>query len=60
MQNRTESLQYRWVILVLCVLCFLFSFITRFTWPPLISVIVPALGMSMGQAGGFMSAFYLG
>ena len=60
MQNRTESLQYRWVILVLCVLCFLFSFITRFTWPPLISVIVPALGMNMGQAGAFMSAFYLG
>lgn len=60
MQNRTDSLQYRWVILVLCVLCFLFSFITRFTWPPLISVIVPDLGMNMGQAGAFMSAFYLG
>ncbi|XFO64424.1 putative sulfoacetate transporter SauU [Sporomusa silvacetica DSM 10669] len=45
---------------MLCALCFLFTFITRFTWPPLISVVVPALGMTMGQAGAFMSAFYLG
>lgn len=60
MKNGKNLSQYRWVILGLCVTCFLFSFITRFTWPPLIAVIVPDLGMNMGQAGAFMSAFYLG
>ncbi|WP_084574815.1 MFS transporter [Sporomusa malonica] len=60
MQNNATASRYRWIILLLCVSCFLFSFITRFTWPPLISVIVPDLGMNMGQAGAFMSAFYLG
>ncbi|MDF2571484.1 MAG: sauU 7 [Sporomusa sp.] len=60
MQSSDKSSRYRWVILLLCVLCFLFSFITRFTWPPLISVIVPDLSMNMGQAGAFMSAFYIG
>ena len=60
MKNGACYSQYRWVILVLCALCFLFTFVTRFTWPPLISVVVPALGMTMSQAGAFMSAFYLG
>lgn len=60
MRKNAIASGYRWIILLLCVLCFLFSFITRFTWPPLISVIVPDLGMNMGQAGAFMSAFYLG
>ncbi len=58
--NNGEPLRYRWVILMLCALCFLFTFITRFTWPPLMPVVVTALGMTMGQAGAFMSAFYLG
>jgi sugar phosphate permease len=60
MSNDAAYSKYRWVILLLCALCFLFTFVTRFTWPPLISVVVPALGMSMSQAGAFMSAFYLG
>ncbi|WP_018085960.1 MFS transporter [Desulfurispora thermophila] len=55
-----KPLRYRWVILTLCAACFLFTFITRFTWPPLIPVVVPSLGMKMSQAGAFMSAFYIG
>ncbi|HHW42554.1 MFS transporter [Desulfofundulus thermobenzoicus] len=55
-----EASKYRWVILALMVGCFLFTFITRFAWPPLIPVVVPALGMKMTQAGAFMSAFYFG
>jgi MFS transporter, ACS family, hexuronate transporter len=55
-----KHLRYRWVILALCVGCFLFTFITRFTWPPLIPVMIPVLGMKMSQAGAYMSAFYLG
>lgn len=56
----SKPLRYRWVILALCAACFLFTFITRFTWPPLIPVVVPILGMKMSQAGAFMSAFYIG
>ena len=55
-----EYSQYRWVILALMFLCFLFTFLTRFAWPPLIPVVVPALKMNMTQAGAFMSAFYFG
>jgi len=55
-----EYSQYRWVILALMFLCFLFTFLTRFAWPPLIPVVVPALNMNMTQAGAFMSAFYFG
>lgn len=58
--DNPKPYKYRWVILALCVGCFLFTFITRFTWPPLIPVVVPALGMKMSQAGAFMSAFYIG
>lgn len=55
-----EVVPYRWVILAMMVACFLFTFIIRFTWPPLIPVVVPALNMKMAQAGAFMSAFYFG
>lgn len=42
-----EVVPYRWVILAMMVACFLFTFIVRFTWPPLIHVVVPALNMKM-------------
>ncbi|MFZ5646585.1 MAG: MFS transporter [Bacillota bacterium] len=58
--DNKEASQYRWVILILMVGCFLFTFITRFSWPPLIPVVVPVLNMKMSQAGAFMSAFYFG
>ncbi|WP_018085959.1 MFS transporter [Desulfurispora thermophila] len=58
--SEREASSYRWVILILMVSCFLFTFITRFSWPPLIPVVVPVLGMKMTQAGAFMSAFYFG
>lgn len=55
-----EKSPYRWTILMLTVACFVFTFITRFTWPPLIPVAVPDLGIAMTQAGAYMSAFYIG
>jgi predicted MFS family arabinose efflux permease len=60
MGNDQQFSKYRWVILGLCVTCFLFTFITRFAWPPLISVVAPVLGINMTQAGAYMSAFYIG
>ncbi|WP_066635156.1 MFS transporter [Desulfolucanica intricata] len=59
MENRGTH-KYRWIILILMVASFLFTFITRFAWPPLIPVVVPILGMKMTEAGAFMSAFYIG
>lgn len=55
-----EYSPYRWVILALMASCFLFTFVVRFTWPPLIPVVVPVLKMNMSQAGAYMSAFYFG
>jgi MFS transporter, ACS family, hexuronate transporter len=55
-----EAQPYRWVILALTALTFLLTFVARFTWPPLIPVVVPLLGMKMSQAGAYMSAFYIG
>lgn len=51
---------YRWVILALVVICFCATFVTRFTWPPLISTVSPVLKLNMAQAGSYMSAFYIG
>jgi len=58
--SEAEALPYRWIILAMMVACFLFTFVVRFTWPPLIPVVVPLLQMKMGQAGAYMSAFYIG
>jgi len=59
--QQTEQLNpYRWVILALMTACFLFTFIVRFSWPPLIPVVRPVLNMTAAQAGAYMSAFYFG
>lgn len=58
-EDQTLS-KYRWVILSLMVASFLLTFISRFTWPPLIPVVAPLFKMSNTQAGAFMTAFYLG
>jgi sugar phosphate permease len=58
--NKMVISSYRWVILFFAVLSFVLTFFCRFSWPPLIPVVVPVLHMSMSQAGAFMSAFYLG
>jgi MFS transporter, ACS family, hexuronate transporter len=36
------------------------GFIVRFTWPPMIAVAAPDLGIDMTRAGMYMSAFYIG
>jgi len=51
---------YRWVILALASASFLFTFVTRFSWPPLIPVMRPIFNFSAAEAGSFMSAFYFG
>lgn len=51
---------YRWVVLACATASFLFTFIARFSWPPLIPVVSPVFHFSAVQAGSFMSAFYFG
>lgn len=55
-----EASAFRWVVLGLATLSFLFTFMTRFSWPPLIPVVRPIFGFSAAEAGSFMSAFYFG
>jgi sugar phosphate permease len=50
----------KWTILVLSVACYLMGFIVRFTWPPMIAVAAPDLGIDMARSGMYMSAFYIG
>lgn len=56
----TEVQPYRWMILALTAITFLLTFVVRFTWPPLIPLVAPILGIKMSQAGAYMSAFYIG
>jgi len=58
--SKTGESPYRWLILILSVLSFVLTFLCRFSWPPLIPVIVPVIHMNMSQAGAYMSAFYIG
>lgn len=51
---------YKWVILTFAALAFLFTFVTRFSWPPMIPVVAPLFHMSHAVAGSFMFAFYIG
>jgi len=41
-------------------LAFFCSFVDRLSWPPLIPMASSELGLTATQAGGFMSAFFLG
>lgn len=50
----------KWLVLILTVGSYLMGFIVRFTWPPMIAVAAPDLGIDMARAGMYMSAFYIG
>ncbi|MBA4496454.1 MFS transporter [Paenactinomyces guangxiensis] len=39
---------------------FLLSFVDRLSWPPVIPIASHDLGISAAQAGGYMTAFYIG
>lgn len=59
-ESNNVSHPYRWVILILAVLTYLMSMLSRFAWPPLVPVVVPILNISMTEAGLYMTAFYIG
>lgn len=51
---------YRWVILALAFTSFTMAFVSRFAWPPLISVVSPVMGINFTEAMAYMTAFYIG
>lgn len=55
-----SSSGYRWLIVFLCLLAYTVSMVSRFAWPPLISVVAPEFGISMAEAGAYMTGFYIG
>lgn len=60
MSDQSTGHSYRWVILILAMLTYLMAFLSRFAWPPLAPVVIPILDMNMTEAGGYMTAFYIG
>jgi MFS family permease len=51
---------YSWVVIVLALLVFAVSFVDRLAWSVVIPVAAPAMKISMTEAGGLMTAFYIG
>jgi sugar phosphate permease len=51
---------YRWVVLFIAWLSFLFSFMDRLTWANVAVSAGQSLGLSVAQLGVFVTAFYVG
>jgi sugar phosphate permease len=52
--------RWRMGVLVIVWMAFLFSFVDRLSWPPIIPLASKELGLSKAEAGSYMTAFYIG
>src|SRR5882757_1727227 len=52
--------RYRWVILFIAWLSFLFSFVDRLTWANVSVVVGNSIGLPVAALGIFATAFYVG
>ena len=62
-QREDQSVRRHWMpfgVLFVVWSAFLLSFVDRLTWPPIIPLASRDLGISAAQAGGYMTAFYIG
>ena len=50
----------KWLSLLAVTLAFTFTFLTRFIWSPLMTTVSQEFGLSVMQAGLYMSAFFAG
>lgn len=57
--NPQES-PYRYVIAALALTSFTMAFISRFSWPPMVPVVAPVMGITTAEAMAYMSMFYIG
>lgn len=55
-----SALWYRWLILFVCFLTFLVSFIDRLTWANVAVPVSGSLGLPVAALGIFVTAFYVG
>lgn len=58
-----RGVQITWVqvgVLAVAWLAFLFSFVDRLSWPPVMPIASKELGLSAKEAGSYMTAFYIG
>ena len=51
---------YRWVVMALAATSFTMAFVSRFAWPPLVSVVTPVMNINTTEAMAYMTAFYIG
>ncbi len=51
---------YRFVIAALAATSFLMAFISRFSWPPMVQVMLPIMNIEITEAMAYMSVFYIG
>jgi MFS family permease len=54
------AVSYRWVILFICWLAFLLSFVDRLTWANVAVSVGDSLGLPVAALGVFVTAFYVG
>lgn len=59
MNNNSKGMQ-RWLALLAITLAFTFTFISRFTWSPVMSEAMGDFGINATQAGLYMSLFFTG
>ena len=56
----SESKGNRWLALLAATLAFTFTFISRFTWAPLMGTVMEEFSINATQAGLYMTAFFIG
>ncbi|WP_047151894.1 MFS transporter [Aneurinibacillus tyrosinisolvens] len=55
-----NGLRPAFIALFFAWLVYLFSYVSRMSWPPIIPLASQDLGINAAQAGSFMTAFYIG
>lgn len=58
--SSTKVLGYRWVILAICTLNFLMSFVDRLAWANLSLSVSESMGLPLSTLGAYLTSFYVG
>ncbi|MFG0393027.1 nitrate/nitrite transporter [Pseudomonas sp. zbq_4] len=58
--SSTSTASYRWVILGICTLNFLMSFVDRLAWANLSLSVSESMGLSLSTLGAYLTSFYVG
>ena len=58
--SEQKSSSTKWLALIAATLAFTFTFISRFTWAPLMNTVMGEFNINAAQAGLYMTAFFIG